>query len=1278
MSRVIVALLCFFVGALLLVGSPPLYSQPPKNQIKPPAKQPDLKAKQPEPKPKVPTPAPKLPTPKPPEPESPLPPAEEPAGLPSPLRLVQGLREKGLTDLALQLLDTLDPKSPEASSYPLEKAKCKLVLANEAEELPAKMTLLAEARSLLDGFIKANKTHPRLAEARLSLAQLTSLEAKNRLQRANRAKEESEAKAERVEARKMFVRASQEYAEAAREMANLLASMPDSLTKRSLQRDKVQAELDSAINLFNLYMTFGDRDDLTAAQLQERSRTLDQARAAFEALTNGPFNSPIVWIAKAWMVEIDTMQDRPEAKAGADEINRAATGAAEAGRRLLNYFNVRRAFRSANTPQDIANLQTLARNWLVRYDNPRKPTDESHHVKYMLGLSLEGEVRSSMGARIAKSPKQPKFVDPTNTERTKLREAERLFREVASSDNDYADRAMEHRMTVVRLLIGETIKPAKEYAKFEDVHMAALVQQSKLRDKKDEKELKEGREVLISLLERARQLATPQDSPADVLNDQITLAVMYLLTGRPQQAAVLAEYLARQPRTIAARAAKAGEIAVIAYLNSSTQIPESEDAAAARKADQDRALRIGEFTEQTYPAEPSADAIRYRLGVLSYSLGKPVVAFDYLSRIQPGFANLKDARQLEGVIAHQLLVPADSPLPENRRLSVFQKAVADLEQVEPPATDASSEEVIEHIRLRIRLCLLYLIHQRIEPPKNSYDKAESVARNILDELDKYKSLTPEHRLEAQLLAGDLKTRSIYLQGVELLKEDRVDDVISKLEPLLAEIDQSGPAVAIELNGQPLEGNLAKLASSYDADRRDAVLLALKAYIRKVKIDEAKAQLSRLEKLGGSIDSNISTLSQLVNEVRAQILKLRKEKPEEAKALTEGLTQLITQITSGEVKPPVRIFAGQALLAVDRYQEAAAELAKVPTAEPADLARRTSEFNEMIAKAEAAAATSNSAKKELEDLKQRLEAVRFHKAAALYRMRALRQAKLYKEADALAAEVVGTEEKKGWGYDNTEYRKEVLLLAEAKAQDSTGKAASAFWGQAVTGWANLARTQQARLRFIQNKFFEAKKASDASPDDAALLAAFNQVKAEVERNKALYFEYYFETSRASILAYINVYKSDPAKIKAKLESEAQKMVTLEFQNPDLAQEVRAKYIEFLEEDNMKELRAAYEAAHATYTAECRAKLSPTLASLSQTEKMLAKAEADLKNAEDARDAMPTDPKLQEAVRMALGEVQRLKSEVERLRTEEERLKTFLANGKMFIKKAEPATAALNRP
>src|SRR5437763_16881551 len=75
----------------------------------------------------------------------------------------------------------------------------------------------------------------------------------------------------------------------------------------------------------------------------------------------------------------------------------------------------------------------------------------------------------------------------------------------------------------------------------------------------------------VALYERARQLPVPKELARDAADAQANLAYTYIVAERPQQAAVLGEYLAHNVRP-AAVAARAGLYRVQAYLASASKV----------------------------------------------------------------------------------------------------------------------------------------------------------------------------------------------------------------------------------------------------------------------------------------------------------------------------------------------------------------------------------------------------------------------------------------------------------------------------------------------------------------------------------------------------------------------------------------------------------------------------------------------------------------------------------------------------------------------------------
>jgi len=106
-------------------------------------------------------------------------------------------------------------------------------------------------------------------------------------------------------------------------------------------------------------------------------------------------------------------------------------------------------------------------------------------------------LRNSSSPRVVASP-LPKDYPKTpyksgSAGRIQIKEAERLYRLIIQSDNEYTDRANPQSHAMVRLLVGDAEKPASAYTTFEDAQMAAIIQtasSSTCRRKPSRKKLK--------------------------------------------------------------------------------------------------------------------------------------------------------------------------------------------------------------------------------------------------------------------------------------------------------------------------------------------------------------------------------------------------------------------------------------------------------------------------------------------------------------------------------------------------------------------------------------------------------------------------------------------------------------------------------------------------------------------------------------------------------------------------------------------------------------------
>lgn len=102
--------------------------------------------------------------------------------------------------------------------------------------------------------------------------------------------------------------------------------------------------------------------------------------------------------------------------------------------------------------------------------------------------------------------------------RGKYAEAEKLFRVISQTDNDYTQRAARARMYVVRRLLGEADQPPAAYRDFETCQMAALIQMARTLDlqkdpEKNAEEIKKRYHAIVALLERTAKSPPRKTAP---------------------------------------------------------------------------------------------------------------------------------------------------------------------------------------------------------------------------------------------------------------------------------------------------------------------------------------------------------------------------------------------------------------------------------------------------------------------------------------------------------------------------------------------------------------------------------------------------------------------------------------------------------------------------------------------------------------------------------------------------------------------------------------------
>ena len=1067
---------------------------------------------------------------------------------PDPTDLARGLREAGMPDLAVEYLDEVAARKPSAAALaviPLEKARALLDLADGESDDGRRASLVAEAKAGFEQFLAANPNHARRAEATIMLARVVSVEAKGILSRAAKIDGATEdaavaRKAEKAKARPVFQDASKRFGQAAAEFAKKLDDA--ALTpaqKKNLTRDVYQAELDRGINAFLLADTYDRSAMATVKDKQDRAAALDQAAQYFNALYNRDATHPLAWVARAWAAECEREKDSLGAATKInDEIKAAArkTGAVALGLRTANFFELRQEYVEAvgeKAPAKLRKVQTGLEFWLADpLAKSARPAPEVFAARFYLGF-----VKQTLAATQVKVDKDGKLVSVPAAARELLQSAEKDFKRLTETENDYAGRAAEKRTQVIRWLIGDAEKSPAAITNFEECLMTAQVQL--YRALKDEKLTEPDRVVAmnraVALYERARQLPVPKELTRDAADAQANLVYTYIMAERPHQAAVLGEYLAHNARPTSV-AARAGLYGIQAYLTAASKVEAAD--AAGRKVDQDRAVKLALFLDKQYPTDVSTDAVRVVVGQQLLRDGKPLDAFELLSRVKPGSPRGQAARLIEASAAYEILrslpqAGGGAPVPADKKAEVYTRAIADLAAVPDQPAGAPAHDAKLSVLLSIQAAELHLTNKPA-----GYPLAEKAASLAADKANLYSALSAEEKKELLFKAEHARLRAVYAQAFLMYQQGRYADTMTKLTPSLAAMAQSGPAVtAAGPKKEEQEPPSAQAARRLDEFRRNEVIvLALQCRIKEGAVKEAGELFDMLKRFGGSLEASVSAMSKLLDTVEPQIAALRKQgKTKDADDLARGVGTLLDRIANEpNVSPAVLVFLGRGLREIGNTDKAVEFLNKVP----------------------APAEGLDKPLGELDDAK-RLPVVRYRNAR-LELARSYRQAKKFADADKVLADALGTKDKKGWGANDLNFRKEHALLLEAKGADQADpKAAFPLWRDANAEWGQMGREYQAIL-------------SKPLPKDEKARNDMERLRSQV---KPIYFELFFEQTRCATKANLQLLKAKPAEIPAKLAGTARVMVELEKKNPDLPAEVKAKFADLM--DEVPALKAEYQ-------------------------------------------------------------------------------------------------------
>jgi hypothetical protein len=1188
MRRLCVALCLVFVSTALAQKDPK--KEAPKKE---PAKKEAPKKEPPKEAPKK--DPPKKEPPKPDEPEEPkvVEAKDEPLKTDSPFDLVRKLRENGLIDLATLRLNELKDKPgllpPELAPLVLfEIAKNKIEEAGRETDDARRDGLILQAREAFAAFIQAHPKHPRVAQANVEIARLAALQAKALLSRAARL--EGDARAEEYsKARPVFDTAITRYKQGTAALEEAIKKLPEgSAQTDELTEAKHQAELDTAVLEFEKGRTF-----TTEGERPQRSAGIDRAKKMFSALADKYAGQRVGFLADVWAQQCDYENGDPRAaqviarRATAQQGNKAAADAV----RLAGFFGIQHAFETDDgkdtTPAGkYQRTDRAAEAWLKAYPEFRN-TPEGLGALYRRGVMKEAQARLPGGITYAAQPKpkagskkeEPeapagaaKIVGITASAKALLEEANKIYKELEASDNEYTERAHRRRLTnQLTIMEGEgkgsdplprsinTLEQGVLYAQVQQARM--LTPRSPdgkpLEGDEADKEVNRRTRLAIEFLERALQKATPRDDPRDVFEAQMLLVLFLTRSDRAVEAAVIGEALARNnPK--APKAATAAQLAVYAYNTALGKLKEKRAPEEDQAADLTRIRKLGQFAVKTWPTDGPTDAIRHVLAFYQNRAKDLEGAWKTYSEITPGYPAAAQARLEMGAVMFELVKPkTEAEMKKYRevvaanitaRAPQWQATIKALQAVPEPLETATTEAE-SWARAKTQLAQLYYMAA-------DYEKVDGTIKGVVERIKKFTRLDPAKRDDLAFGARALRYTGLQAKAADLIKAKEFAKVGE-----VADADLT--AMKAELTGKADPKAAETAAPNLDRMRKAQqrfLIAVISAFIQDKKADRANELLGLLEKTGGSLESTVEVMKPISTGVRAQIDDLTKAgNKAEADGLRAAFAEFLDKLRGddpGKLSNGVIVFLGQGYAAVDRHARAA-ELYETLLGKP-----------------------------NLEPVKKR--EYQFLQARA-YRQAGDKEG--FEKATALMKEIVGNpidpnpKAAKGWGYGNMAIRKEYNALLEDQK----------FFRPALDNWRKLTRE-----RFPRGLQPPVAKPVLANQDAVLRLGplverAFHQplvrawfdfcfkgglanLSTQRDNERNAYFDLYIETQRCSALAYAS---QDPAKYKGGqaamdkgLENVAQGLFDLTSRNDDVSE---------ANEDKIQDLLDKYPAAKKKYEA-----------------------------------------------------------------------------------------------
>ncbi len=523
---------------------------------------------------------------------------------------VQGLRERGYFDLAVQYIDQLrkDPETPVNLKKTLDYEEGRTLIdeATHSNDPEVSKGKLDQAKVKIEAFVKANPDLPQTTEALVELAHLLYERGLTEVDLAGDARAASERETKLAGARVLYDNARSAYDRAFERLNAKLSTYPKFIPPddpRKLERERVrnslmQAELQRSVVDYYEAQTF-------AADSKERGVLLEKGLVAFDDIYKRYRNQMAGFYARMWQGKCFEEQGKlGEATGIYKELLDHPDPNLRPLQKKVDYFRII----VMGKRKEYALAADECANWLNLFPKDRR-TYEALGVQFELAKNIIAQLPGLEGADRDKAIRIA-----TDNLSNVVRVVSPFKPEAITLLQKYRPNAALNAADISKLSYDDAMAQANQA-------ISTLAYENG-----------------IALLKVAIRKADPRRDIAKANSARYTLAYCYIMSKRYYEAAVVAEHVARRyPRDDwAAKSADMAQQALVEAYNTFT--------VGNRTPDLDRLVSLARYTVETWPETEQGDSARLTLGLVALGRGQYADAVASFEAVRSSSSRWVDAQ----------------------------------------------------------------------------------------------------------------------------------------------------------------------------------------------------------------------------------------------------------------------------------------------------------------------------------------------------------------------------------------------------------------------------------------------------------------------------------------------------------------------------------------------------------------------------------------------------------------------------------------------------------